>query len=153
MRARDVLGVAFFGLAGCDRDLARDRGAFVAGDCSSVVDARLRDECLVFAAEAAPARADAICSGVEDALLGDECRFIAIDARGLVGREAAAACGRVGRFVAACHANAISREVSRLPPLEGAALTDAISRVVAQYRTPRPGEATEIARRRSASGP
>ncbi len=139
------------GLLGCGTtDPAADRAAFLALDCARIVDTRLRDECLVFSVkEGRPA--DPVCGGVEDPVMRDECWFVGVDAQELTGAAAAHACGGAGRFVSACHANAISREVSRLPAMEEAALEAEIDRIIRQFRQPRPGEAREMARRRVGS--
>lgn len=141
------------GLLACATpDTSADRAAFVALDCTKIQDVRLADECRVFAVDADPSREATLCPEVRDPKWRDECRFIAIDARELVGEDAARACSAAGRFTAACHANAISREVSRLPPMEEAALTAEVTRILATFRRP-PREAADIVRRRMAVTP
>jgi hypothetical protein len=138
-------------LLACARpDPAADRAAFVALDCAVVQDVRLADECRVFAVDADPSREDTLCPEVRDPKWRDECRFIAVDARELTGDDAARACSAAGRFTAACHANAISREVSDLPPMDEARLTAEVQRILATYRRP-PREAADIVRRRLAT--
>ena len=137
---------------GPSADPAADRTAFLALECAQIRDARLRDTCLVFVTEQTPTRADELCPVVTDPALRDECWFVQVDSRELVGAEAVRACRAAGRFAGACHGNAISREVSRLPAMELPALTAAIEAIVLQYRQPKPGEAAGMARRRAASG-
>lgn len=136
-------------LAGCGGpDPAADRSAFRELRCDAIADPILADECRLFQVEAEPGRAGEICPRLREPAIRDECRFLAIDRRELVGADAARACGETGKFVAACHANAISREVSALPGMDEAALVREIERIIGQFRRPRPGEAAEIARRR-----
>lgn len=136
-------------LLACGRDPAADRAAFLVSDCPAIEDTTLRDDCLVSAVKAAPETDAARCPTVTNDAMRDECWFVAIDARELVGEEAARACARAGRFTNGCHANAISREVSALPPLDEAALTVEVERILAVYRRP-PSEARDIVRRRLA---
>lgn len=141
---------ALFACAGPDATAAADRLAFRDLYCARIVDGALRDDCVIAAVRAAPESADAACPGVVAEAMRDECWFTAIDARELVGADAMRACGRTGRFVAHCHANAISREVSRLPPMNEAALTTEVERILKFYTRP-PREAREIVRRRIAA--
>lgn len=141
-----------FFLFACAPDPAAERAAFVALDCPAIHDPGLADQCRVFAVDADPSREGELCPQVVEPKMRDECRFIAVDARELVGDEAARACSAAGQFTAACHANAISREVSALPPMDEAALTREVVRILATFRRP-PGQAADIVRRKLASTP
>ncbi|MDP2312290.1 MAG: hypothetical protein Q8P41_05240 [Pseudomonadota bacterium] len=145
-----TLLLALLGCTGPAPGGAADRLAFRDLDCARIVDGALRDECVVYAVRAAPETADAACATVVSDVMREECWFTAVDARELTGDDAMRACGRTGRFVAPCHANAISREVSRLPPMNEAALTTEVQRILAVYHRP-PREVGEIVRRRIAA--
>lgn len=127
-----LLGAMLLACAGTDP--AADRLAFRDLDCARIVDAGMRDDCVIASVGAAPETAGVACPGVVSAVMRDECWFTAVDSRDLVGGEAVTACTRAGRFVAQCHANAISREVSRLPPMSEAALTTEVTRIVGTFR-------------------
>lgn len=139
-------------LACASDDGAADRAAFLLDDCASIRDDRLRDDCLVHAVATDAARADALCPRVTSPALRDECRFVAIDARALTGHEAASACLAAGRYTEPCHANAISREVSRLPPLPEAELRVAVAAILAVYHRPARDVDALVRRRLAAVG-
>ncbi|MES2640288.1 MAG: hypothetical protein V4850_12415 [Myxococcota bacterium] len=142
--------LALLACAGPDPTGPSDRLAFRDLDCARIVDVALRDDCRIASVRAAPATADAACPEVASTVLREECWFTAVDAQELTGADAMRACGRAGRFVAFCHANAVSREVSRLPPMNEAALTTEVERILASYTRPQ-REAREIVRRRIAA--
>ncbi len=136
--------------AGSAADPAADRVAFRDLACERIGDRSLRDECVIYGVRAAPGSAEAACPTVVSDVMRDECWFTAVDAHERVGRDAVHECARAGRFVSQCHANAISREVSALPPLPEGALTTEVERILATFRRP-PGQARDLVRRRIAA--
>lgn len=130
-------------------DPAADRVAFRDLDCARIVDVGLRDECVVYAVRADPA-VSARCGDVTSPVMRDECWFSAVDAAELTGADAMRGCMTAGRFDEACRGNAVSREISRLPPMPEAQLAYQIERIQAFYRRPR-REVPDLVRRRIAA--
>lgn len=84
----------------------------MAGDCPSIGELRLRQECLLFQVRAEPKRAAQLCPTMDEEFLREECWFVAVDARGLVEEEAQQGCKQAGRYEGPCLANALSRELT-----------------------------------------
>lgn len=138
MRLATVLFLTLIG--GCGGTLAADHAAYLAGECGSVTNDALHDECLFFAVAATPADAESLCGSVRRGHFKDACFYMAADAAKVTGEDAAQACRKAGVYAHECLGHVILRDFETAEPdrLGARAMVEKLRDIHRRYGRPDP---------------